>query len=485
MPPSLPPPLPHRPPTVELTPLSSSLPSADFPPTSLLTLPPSSPAPPHLPSPSPLFSEWLLTSTKVHLDHGSSGGVPRAIFAGQTALRLRIELGSPDFFLRHFHPLLASSKAALARFLHTETANLALMPGTTHAMNAVLASQTFAPGDELLTTSHAYASTFSLLHAVAARTGARVVTAPIPLAPSSPDEILRLILAATTLRTRFALIDHIPSRTALVFPIATIVRALEARGIDVCVDGAHAPGQIPLDLGALHVPYYVASCHKWMCAPRGVGLLHVRDDRLARIRPVVVARTTYSRDGSAATHTPLQHAFDWFGTFDPSAYGVLPAVVQWLDTLVPGGSAARMAANHALALRARAVVFEAVWGDGWRERFALDEAMVPAMVTVPLPNSQCEEEEGVVRLQRDLWERFDVEVQVYLWPRWPGRTLRFSCQAHNAIEQYVYLGECLRGLLREEEEEEEEKKKKTEGSMKGYAGEGGAGDVDRKEVLAC
>lgn len=418
-----------------------------------LIQPPLQATPVHLPPTSDLFSQWLLRPDKVHLDHGSSGGCPLSIFAAQTALRLRIELGSPDFFLRHYHTLLAASKDALGRFLHAPPTNLALMPGTTHAMNVVLQSQKFSPGDELLTTSHAYASTFSLLNAIAARDGAVVTIAQIPLIPRSQDEVLHFILACVTPKTRFALIDHIPSRTALIYPIAAIVRALEARGIDVCVDGAHAPGQIRLDLAGLNPPYYVASCHKWMCAPRGVGFLYVRDDRLPRIKPVVVARTTYGRDAYDSEHTALQHAFDWFGTFDPSAYCVLPRLVAWLDALVPGGNEARMAANHELALQARKVVFEAVWGKDAGDMYVLPEEMVPCMVTVPLPDSRGTVEKGVLRIQRDLWERFDVEVQVYSFPRWPGRTLRFSCQGHNCAEQYVYLGDCLRTLLLEEEED--------------------------------
>ncbi|CAD6565750.1 MAG: hypothetical protein ASARMPREDX12_006754 [Alectoria sarmentosa] len=404
-----------------------------------------------IPRPSALFSEWLLRPDIVHLDHGSSGACPRSVFDAQTALRLEIERGSPDFFLRRYHALLSASKAGLARFLHADPANLALMPGTTHAMNAVLQSQTFRPGDELLTTSHAYASTFTLLEAMAERDGAVVTTALIPLVPTSPHEVLEIVLSCVTDKTRFAVIDHIPSRTALVYPIAAIVQALEARGVDVCVDGAHAPGQIALNLSDLNVPYYIASCHKWMCAPRGVGFLYVRNDKLECVKPVIVARTTYNKDAYEGEHTKLQHRFDWFGTFDPSAYCVLPKVVDWLEGLVPGGNEARMKANHELAVQAAEVVFRAVGiGRGETKRW-VPEGMIPCMVVVPLPDSKGPVNKGVLDIQKDLWERFAVEVQVYSFPRWPARTLRFSCQAHNCLEQYVYLGECLKILLEEED----------------------------------
>lgn len=187
-----------------------------------------------------------------------------------------------------------------------------------------------------------------------------------------------------------------------------------------------------------------------------MGFLCVRDDYLKEIKPVVVARSTYSRDLETGEHSRLQHMFDWFGTFDPSAYGVLPELVEWLDTLVPGGNEARMRANHDLVIRAREVVLRAVWGEeltSWTEEAkaarTLPEYMIPCMAVIPLPPSPSEEG-GVVKIQQDLWERFGVEVQIYQWPKWPGRTLRFSCQGHNSLEQYVYLGECLGVLLGEE-----------------------------------
>ena len=194
------------------------------------------------------------------------------------------------------------------------------------------------------------------MRAVAARDGARVVVAPIPFPIAGPEEALAAILDAVTDRTRLVLVSHVTSPTALILPVAELVAELDRRGIDTLVDGAHAPGMVPVDVDGLGAAYWTGNGHKWLCGPKGTAVLWVREDRRERIHPLVVS---HGANEPLAGRTRFRHEFDWVGTSDPTGYLTLPAAIDWMDRCaVPdgGGWPAVMAANHALALEGRDIV---------------------------------------------------------------------------------------------------------------------------------
>src|SRR3989442_7514166 len=211
-------------------------------------------------------------------------------------------------------------------------------------------SRAFAPGDELLLTDHAYNACRNTIDFVAERSGARVVTVTLPFPVASPDAVLEAVLARVTPRTRLALLDHVTSPTGLVWPIERLIAALAERGIDVLVDGAHAPGMVPLDLSTLGATYYSGNCHKWICAPKGSAFLWVRRDRQAQVHPVTIS---HGANAVRAGRSRFRLEFDWTGTCDPTAWMSVPTAIDYVGSLLPGGWPAVMAKNRALALEAR------------------------------------------------------------------------------------------------------------------------------------
>ena len=145
-----------------------------------------------------------------------------------------------------------------------------------------------------------------------------VAQLPFPL--QDDEQLIAAVLGCVSARTRLALIDHVTSPTALVMPLARLVGALEARGIDTLVDGAHAPGMVPLALSRLGAAYYTGNAHKWLCAPKGAAFLHVRRDRQAGLHPTVISHG-YRRG--------FQAQFDWAGTADPTAWLCIPESIRY------------------------------------------------------------------------------------------------------------------------------------------------------------
>jgi len=303
----------------------------------------------------------------------------------------------------------------------------------------VLRWRPLAPGDELLTTDHAYNACRNALVAVAEPVGARVVVARVPFPLDGEARVMEAVLGAVTPRTRLALLDHVTSPTGLVFPIARLVTELERRGVDTLVDGAHAPGMLPLDLRALGAAYYTGNCHKWICAPKGSGFLHVRRDRQGPIRPLVVS---HGANSPRTDRSRFRLEFDWTGTQDPTAYLAVPEALRVMGKALPGGWPAVMAQNRALAIEARARLCAALGIAA-----PSPESMIGSLASVPLPDAEPPAPPARDALYTALVERHGVQVPVMAWPAPPRRVLRISAQLYNTPEHYARLAAALRTLL--------------------------------------
>jgi isopenicillin-N epimerase len=388
-----------------------------------------------------LRAHWTLDPEVVFLNHGSFGACPRAVLDKQSELRARLEREPVQFFVHDLEGLQNAARQAVAAFVGARPDDLGFVRNATSGVNAVLRSLELAPGDELLTTDHAYHACRNALDFVARRAGARVVVAPIPFPLGAPDEALERILAAVTARTRLALIDHVTSPTGLVLPIAAIVEALDARGVDTLVDGAHAPGMLELDLNALGAAYYTANFHKWTCAPKGAAMLWVREDRQRDLHPAVIS---HGYDSPRPRKRFLEE-LDWTGTDDPTPALCVPEALRFVGSLVEGGWPAVRAHNRALARRGRDLLCAALGVEP-----PAPDAMIGALAAVPLPDGTPEPPTTALYadpLQRRLFDAHRIEVPIPPWPAPPKRLIRISAHLHNTEDEYRRLAEALRAEL--------------------------------------
>ena len=386
---------------------------------------------------------WPLDPAVTFLNHGSFGSCPRPVLKFQLALQDRLERQPVRFLVDEFESLWDESRRTLATFVGADADGLVFVSNATGGVNTVLRSLTFKRGDELLVTNHEYNACRCALNFIATRSGAKVVVAKIPFPIDSPQQAVDAVLSKISKRTRLVLIDHVTSPTGLVLPLEKIIPELNRRGVESLVDGAHAPGMIPLNLKKLGATYYTGNCHKWLCTPKSAALLYVRKDRRADIHPLVISHGANSKRNDRSR---FLLEFGWMGTGDFSAWLSVPESIRIIDTLLPGGWPAVMQRNRSLALAARNILCDTL-----EISPPCPDEMIGALAAVPLPNMTVADVRRVAgdqdALRSILSREHDIEVPVVTWPAPPRRLLRVSAQLYNSLPQYERLVEVLKKVL--------------------------------------
>lgn len=393
---------------------------------------------------------WPLEPAVTYLNHGSFGACPYPVLEYQAELRARLERGPVAFMVRELEARLDENRSALAQFVGADPETLVFVANATTGINTVLQSLDLASGDELLVSNHEYNACRNALDEVAARTRARVVVVEVPFPISRPDEVLGAFVSSMSARTKLVLIDHVTSQTALVMPVAEVVEAARKRGIETLIDGAHAPGMVPLNLQALGATFYTGNCHKWMCTPKSAGFLVVPHAWQSRIRPLVIS---HGRNAARTDRSRFRLEFDWIGTQDPTPALCVARAIDFMGSLLPGGWDELRSSNRALALAARARIERALGLND--SEVPAPSSMIGSMASVDLPQSIRARCDGVGpmpatgsaldsdSLQDWLWRFRGFEVPIIAWPTPSRRLLRVSAQIYNTIEDYDRLAGCL------------------------------------------
>lgn len=370
----------------------------------------------------PDASAWALDPDLAYLNHGGFGATPVSVLAEQQSIRAALERNPAHFLVHDLPGLLDGVRSRVAAFLGADADGVVFVDNATTGTQTVIAQVRLQPGDEVLATDHGYPAALTQLRRATDAAGAVLRVVPVPLPAVSREQVAGAVLAGLTGRTRLVVIDHVASCSGLVFPVKEIAAECQRQGVPILVDGAHAPGMLPLDLGCLGADFWVGNLHKWVSAPKASAAFYVAPQWRERIQPLVASH------GLADGYRP---AFDWTGTRDPSAVLAVPAA---LDFFGRAGWDAVRAHNNDLARQGAALVAE-------RLRTCAPDAdgLAGSMRLVPLPEPLAEADARA--LEGQLLHEYGIVVPVTSHCGW--RWLRLSAQLYNTLADYGRLADAL------------------------------------------
>lgn len=380
----------------------------------------------------PARALFPLDAGATYLNHGTVGVSPNAVMQAQAEWRAEIERHPARFMFHRLKPLLRQAADRVGERLGVSGENLVFVDNATAGINAVLRSFPFQAGDEILVNDHTYGAVAYTANYVARVTGATVKAFSLPFPVEDEQQVLDAFKAALSPKTRIAVVDHITSHTALLLPLAEISRICHAAGVAVLVDGAHAPGQIKLDIAATGADWYVGNLHKWMFAPRGCGVLWAPKQRQDGLHPPVIS---WGLDQGFADE------FDWVGTRDWAGVLSTEASFGFIDEL--GGLQAMHDYMHPLAREASSVL-----AARWQGPPHAPGSMTAAMALAALPTVREPSQETADRLRAALLEQHDIEVPVIV--RDDRLWFRLSMQVYNDMDDIDRLAVTTEALLKAE-----------------------------------
>ncbi len=361
--------------------------------------------------------QWLLEEGVAYLNHGSVGLSPRPVLDAWTGWIRRIDRQRLGFIRREANAALGEAYLRLGSFLGTSADRLAFTTSTTMAMLSVARSFPLEPGDEVLINDHEYWSVIEIWQRACNEAGAKLVVASIPVPVNDQDTLADTVFAGASERTKLVIFSHVTYRTSMVMPAEVICRRAHEAGIAVLVDGAHALVQCPVDIDSLECDFYVASCHKWLCAPAGTGFLWVHPRMQTVMKPLTGARRGTWRDAA------------FTGTEDHSRYLAVPAAIDFIESAGLDDFRRR---SHELARYARERITRLTGIEPWYEDSSQWYASMAAC-ELPLLDERA--------LQDALWKDFTIEAYIN---RWNGRSLvRVSCHLYTQAAEIDRLVDAL------------------------------------------
>ena len=368
-------------------------------------------------------NDFLIRDDVVFFNHGSFGACPKDVFQQYQMWQLELERQPIEFLGRRRADLLQQATDVIAEFLNAPAEELMFVTNATTGINTVAKSLKLSAGDQILTTDHEYGAIDKTMKFVAQKTDAEIVRYHVEVPYTTDEDFVDGLFAQVTDRTKVILLSHITSASSLIFPVEAICHRARELGIFTIIDGAHVPGQLPLDLSAIGADVYSGNFHKWVCAPKGAAFLHVRKEHHHWVDPLVISHGWY--EGA-----DFFEQNEWQGTRDIAAFLTVPTAIQfqrehqWEQVRKD---------CHELAVATQMRICDE-YG-----LTPLSQNQFSQMVTIPLPSG------NAVEIAQKLYDQFKIEIPGTVVEDRPH--LRVSFQVYNTAEDAQFLMDSLRKVL--------------------------------------
>jgi isopenicillin-N epimerase len=377
-----------------------------------------------------LRQSFMLDPKVTFLNHGSFGAVPKPVFRAYQFWQRELERQPVEFLGRRFPILMQEARSCLAQYIHASPGDVVFTPNVTVSVNIASWSLELGEGDEVLTTDHEYGACERIWRFLSRERKFRVVQQPIPLPIRSEADFVDSLWRGVTGRTKVIFLSHITSPTAVIFPVKAVCERARREGLLTIVDGAHAPGQVPLDMGQIGADFYGGNLHKWLCAPKGAGFLYVKPEVQHLLKPFIIS---WGYESANPSSSKLVDYHEWTGTRDVSAFLSVPEAIKFQEE--HHWESVRKDC-HQLACDVQRKICRLTGLDP----FYMDDRFFPQFVSVPLPDKI-----NPTSLKEELYNQFLIEVPVLAWNG--KNVIRVSVQGYNTSRDINVLVDALRSLM--------------------------------------
>ncbi len=376
-----------------------------------------------------LRSEFLLDPDIHYLNHGSFGACPREVFEDYQNWQRILERNPIDYFTRQLKGLfgkeasgpLEKARTELADYVNGDAQGLIFTPNVTVALNAIANSIQLEANDEVLTTNHEYGTIIASWARKCAQNDAVLTQVEIDLPVSTQAEFVDYFWKHVTSKTKVILMSHITSATALVLPVKEICSRARKAGIITVIDGAHAVGQLDLDVVDIDADFYTSNCHKWLLTPKGTAFLHVHTSQRAAFEPLVISWAEINQPSFSLRH-------EMWGTRDMAAFLCIPTALKFREK---HDWKTRILESKSLLCQYREVFAKSL-----ERELICDESWLAQLASVLLPSDT-----HPGKLWKYLWEEHKIEAMITKWQEEP--ILRLSYNAYNTPDEMDVLHKAI------------------------------------------